>query len=52
MVIEITVHIDKKVILFTDSRPTASNIGLMNTPSPTPQIAPIMDANKLTKKIT
>ena len=43
-----TVHPDRKLMVATSRTPTASNAGLMMTPPPIPQIAPAMEAPKLT----
>ena len=47
---ESTVHPERKLMVATLARPSISSIGLMITPPPMPQIAPAMDAKKLTQK--
>ena len=48
-----TVHPERKLMAETLSRPNESSTGLMMTPPPIPQMAPITHAPKLTsKKIT
>ena len=50
VVIDNTVHPDKKLMAVTSSTPKESSTGLIMTPPPIPQIAPTMDAPKHTTK--
>lgn len=43
---ESTVQPDRKLIVATGKSPVASSTGLMITPPPIPQTAPIVDAKK------
>jgi hypothetical protein len=43
-----TVQPDRKLMVETLKTPNASSVGFMITPPPIPQIAPAMDAPKLT----
>ena len=47
VVIDKTVHPDKKLITDTSNTPKASMTGLMIIPPPMPQIAPMIEAEKL-----
>lgn len=48
-----TVHPDKKLMVATSIIPKASRTGLIITPPPMPQIAPMIEAKKqIRKKIT
>ena len=45
-----TVQPDKKLMVATAARPSMSSTGLMMTPPPMPQMAPAMEAKKLTQR--
>gem|GEM_PF-5062239 len=47
---ESTVQPERKLMLLTLITPAASSTGLMITPPPTPQIPPMTEADRLTKK--